>query len=176
MYKMKDLNVNNNGDNDDFEEDGALDSDIFFIMQKAIQRSDRNQELCGDRAEELPNSPLLCQVLRGLNTRSSTKGVMLQGQQPEQDSGDGLPTCWRTRRKNMIAQSQSGNREDRRLRPGHAIRVNTDQNWPQVLCLCPTFELAIQIGEVADNRPSSARRLRSGMQCGEVLPRGTKLT
>lgn len=49
----------------------------------------------------------------------------------------------------MIAQSQSGTGKTAAFVLAMLSRVNTTKNYPQVLCLSPTYELAIQTGEVA---------------------------
>lgn len=49
----------------------------------------------------------------------------------------------------MIAQSQSGTGKTAAFVLAMLSRVDPTKNHPQVLCLSPTFELAIQTGEVA---------------------------
>lgn len=49
----------------------------------------------------------------------------------------------------MIAQSQSGTGKTAAFVLAMLSRVDTTKNYPQVLCLSPTYELAIQTGEVA---------------------------
>lgn len=53
------------------------------------------------------------------------------------------------RPQNMIAQSQSGTGKTAAFVLAMLSRVDTTKNYPQVLCLSPTYELAIQTGEVA---------------------------
>lgn len=53
------------------------------------------------------------------------------------------------RPQNMIAQSQSGTGKTAAFVLAMLSRVDTSKHYPQVLCLSPTFELAIQTGEVA---------------------------
>ena len=62
-----------------------------------------------------------------------------------------LPTLLADPPQNMIAQSQSGTGKTAAFVLAMLSRVNPALNYPQVLCLCPTYELAIQIGEVADS-------------------------
>lgn len=50
---------------------------------------------------------------------------------------------------NMIAQSQSGTGKTAAFVLAMLSRVDTTKDYPQVLCLSPTYELAIQTGEVA---------------------------
>lgn len=49
----------------------------------------------------------------------------------------------------MIAQSQSGTGKTAAFVLAMLSRVDTTKDYPQVLCLSPTYELAIQTGEVA---------------------------
>jgi len=49
----------------------------------------------------------------------------------------------------MIAQSQSGTGKTAAFVLAMLSRVDVVKNYPQVLCLSPTYELAIQTGEVA---------------------------
>lgn len=51
--------------------------------------------------------------------------------------------------KNMIAQSQSGTGKTAAFVLSMLSRVDVEKQYPQVLCLSPTYELAIQTGEVA---------------------------
>lgn len=51
--------------------------------------------------------------------------------------------------QNMIAQSQSGTGKTAAFVLAMLSRVDTSKNYVQVLCLSPTYELAIQTGEVA---------------------------
>jgi ATP-dependent RNA helicase DDX19/DBP5 len=53
------------------------------------------------------------------------------------------------RPQNMIAQSQSGTGKTAAFVLAMLSRANPRKNYPHVLCLSPTFELAIQTGEVA---------------------------
>jgi superfamily II DNA/RNA helicase len=52
------------------------------------------------------------------------------------------------RPQNMIAQSQSGTGKTAAFVLAMLSRVDTSKNYPQVLCLSPTYELALQTGEV----------------------------
>ena len=53
------------------------------------------------------------------------------------------------RPQNMIAQSQSGTGKTAAFVLAMLSRTDTSKNYPHVVCLSPTFELAIQTGEVA---------------------------
>lgn len=60
-----------------------------------------------------------------------------------------MPTLLADPPQNMIAQSQSGTGKTAAFVLAMLSRVDTSQDHPQVLCLSPTYELAIQTGEVA---------------------------
>ena len=49
---------------------------------------------------------------------------------------------------NLIAQSQSGTGKTAAFVIAMLSSVNLNDHYPQVLCLAPTYELAIQIGVV----------------------------
>jgi ATP-dependent RNA helicase DDX19/DBP5 len=53
------------------------------------------------------------------------------------------------RPQNMIAQSQSGTGKTAAFVLAMLSRTDVSKNYPHVVCLSPTFELAIQTGEVA---------------------------
>ncbi|VDN59870.1 unnamed protein product [Dracunculus medinensis] len=53
--------------------------------------------------------------------------------------------------QNMIAQSQSGTGKTAAFVLTMLSRVVPGNHWPQCICLAPTFELAMQIGEVVKN-------------------------
>lgn len=60
-----------------------------------------------------------------------------------------MPTLLADPPQNMIAQSQSGTGKTAAFVIAMLSRVDTSKNYPQILCLSPTYELAIQTGEVA---------------------------
>ena len=48
----------------------------------------------------------------------------------------------------MIAQSQSGTGKTAAFVLAMLSRTNLNKNYPDIICVSPTYELAIQIGEV----------------------------
>jgi ATP-dependent RNA helicase DDX19/DBP5 len=48
----------------------------------------------------------------------------------------------------MIAQSQSGTGKTAAFVLAMLSRTNASKNYPHIICLSPTYELAIQTGEV----------------------------
>lgn len=80
------------------------------------------------------------------------------------------------RRTNLVAQSQSGTGKTAAFLLASLFRVNPDVKEPQVIILAPTYELALQTGEVAQQmgkyRPEITIKY---VIRGEVLQRGAKV-
>lgn len=78
------------------------------------------------------------------------KGVYEMGfNAPSKIQETALPTLLADPPQNLIAQSQSGTGKTAAFVLAMLSRVNSDKKYPQVLCLSPTYELAVQTGEVA---------------------------
>ena len=78
------------------------------------------------------------------------QGVYAMGfSSPSKIQETALPTLLADPPQNMIAQSQSGTGKTAAFILAMLSRVNPALNHPQVLCLSPTYELALQTGEVA---------------------------
>ena len=88
-----------------------------------------------------------------------------------------LPTLLADPPQNMIAQSQSGTGKTAAFVLAMLSRVDTSLKFPQVLCLSPTYELALQIGEVASRMSQYCPDLTMKYAVrGEEVPRGTAIT
>lgn len=87
-----------------------------------------------------------------------------------------LPTLIADPPQNMIAQSQSGTGKTAAFTLAMLSRVDTKKEYPQVLCLSPTYELAIQTGEVAARMAKFCPDIliRYAVR-GEEIARGDKL-
>lgn len=70
-----------------------------------------------------------------------------------------LPTLLADPPQNMIAQSQSGTGKTAAFILASLSRVDEEQRYPQVLILSPTYELAIQTGEVAKKMAEFCTRI-----------------
>lgn len=81
------------------------------------------------------------QILRGVYAMGFNK--------PSKIQETALPALLADPPQNMIAQSQSGTGKTVAFIVAMVSRVDPSLNYPQVLCLAPTYELAIQIGEEA---------------------------
>lgn len=78
---------------------------------------------------------------------------------------------------NMIAQSQSGTGKTAAFLLASLYRVDTTLQYPQVLILSPTYELAIQTGEVARTMAKYKTDLRFSYAVrGSQLDRGDRVT
>lgn len=76
----------------------------------------------------------------------------------------------------MIAQSQSGTGKTAAFVLAMLSRVDLNKNHPQVLCLAPTYELALQIGEVAKKMAQFLPAVKMVFAVrGEDRARGTRL-
>lgn len=87
-----------------------------------------------------------------------------------------LPTLIADPPQNMIAQSQSGTGKTAAFTLAMLTRVDTSKDYPQVLCLSPTYELAIQTGEVAARMAKFCPEIRIRYAVrGEEIERSHKL-
>ena len=106
------------------------------------------------------------------------QGVYAMGfSAPSKIQETALPTLLADPPQNMIAQSQSGTGKTAAFILAMLSRVNPALNHPQVLCLSPTYELALQTGEVASKTSQFAPdlTLRYAVR-GEEIPRGSQVT
>lgn len=105
------------------------------------------------------------------------KGVYAMGfNAPSKIQETALPTLLADPPQNIIAQSFFGTGKTVAFVLAVLSRVNTSKPYPQVLCLSPTYELAIQTGEVAAKMAQFCPDilLRIAVR-GEEIPRGEKL-
>lgn len=132
-----------------------------------IQRADPNSPLYSvKKFEDLRLNPNLLKGVYGMPFAKPSK---------IQESA--LPILLAHPPQNMIAQSQSGTGKTAAFVLAMLSRVDPDENYPQVLCLSPTYELAIQTGEVAAKMAqfSPEIRLRFAVR-GEEVERNARLT
>ncbi|XP_021956224.1 ATP-dependent RNA helicase DDX19A [Folsomia candida] len=98
-----------------------------------------------------PSSPLYsAKTFEELNLRPELlKGVYAMGfNSPSKIQEAALPLLLSKQPMNLIAQSQSGTGKTAAFVLAMLSRVDPNEHYPQVLCLSPTYELAIQTGEV----------------------------
>lgn len=109
--------------------------------QLEVQQNDPNSPLFSVKSfEELRLAPELL------------KGVYCMGfNAPSKIQETALPLLLVNPPKNMIAQSQSGTGKTAAFVLTMLSRVDPKAKYPQALCLAPTYELALQIGKVAQD-------------------------
>ncbi|XP_015116879.1 DEAD-box helicase Dbp80 [Diachasma alloeum] len=132
-----------------------------------IQRRNPNSPLYSVKSfEELKLQPKL---LMGIYDMGFMK--------PSKIQETALPTLLADPPGNMIAQSQSGTGKTAAFTLAMLSRVDTTKPYPQVLCLSPTYELAIQIGEVAAKMSKHCPEIKIKYAVrGEQMARGEKIT
>jgi ATP-dependent RNA helicase DDX19/DBP5 len=149
------------------------------LLQKVIRKSlvENKNDLEIQRKD--PNCPLYSvKSFEELNLQPNLlKGVYAMGfNAPSKIQEMALPTLLADPPQNMIAQSQSGTGKTAAFVLAMLSRVNTDLKHPQVLCLSPTYELALQIGEVASKMSQFCPDLtiRYAVR-GEEVARGSRI-
>ncbi|XP_033160678.1 DEAD-box helicase Dbp80 isoform X3 [Drosophila mauritiana] len=164
------------GEETDFDvADPAETSLLIKILGKGLV----NTKLSLDIQQKNPNSPLhSVKTFEALHLKASLlKGIYAMGfNTPSKIQETALPTLLADPPQNMIAQSQSGTGKTAAFVLAMLSRVNVALNHPQVLCLSPTYELAIQTGEVAARMGQFCReiKLRFAVR-GEEVDRSKKI-
>uniref|UniRef100_A0A3Q2P3Q6 RNA helicase n=1 Tax=Fundulus heteroclitus TaxID=8078 RepID=A0A3Q2P3Q6_FUNHE len=81
-----------------------------------------------------------------------------------------------SRRQNLIAQSQSGTGKTAAFSLAMLSHVNPDNKWTQCLCVAPTYELALQIGQVIEQMGKFCPNVSLAYAIrGNTMARGVKL-
>ncbi|XP_075898296.1 ATP-dependent RNA helicase DDX19A isoform X2 [Nelusetta ayraudi] len=123
------------------------------LLNKLIRRSlvkNRNQVEVQQRD---PTSPLFSvKTFEELRLHPDLlKGVYNMGfNRPSRIQENALPMMLAQPPQNLIAQSQSGTGKTAAFSLAMLSHVNPDNKWPQCLCISPTYELALQIGQVTE--------------------------
>lgn len=149
------------------------------LLQKIVRKGliENKQELEIQRKD--PTSPLhSVKTFEALHLKPDLlKGVYDMGfYAPSKIQETALPTLLAEPPQNMIAQSQSGTGKTAAFSLAMLSRVKAELRYPQVLCLAPTYELAIQIGEVVAKMGRSLKdvNIRYAVR-GENITRGEKI-
>lgn len=122
------------------------------LLQKVIRKGLVECKTDIEIQRQDPSSPLYSvKSFEALHLKANLlKGVYGMGfNAPSKIQETALPTLLADPPQNMIAQSQSGTGKTAAFTLAMLSRVDPSKNYPQVLCLSPTYELAIQTGEVA---------------------------
>ncbi|KAL7306605.1 DEAD-box helicase Dbp80 [Trichogramma pretiosum] len=150
------------------------------LLQKIIRKGLVETTKPLDIQRKNPNSPLYSvKTFEALHLKPELlKGVYDMGfNTPSKIQETALPTLLADPPQNMIAQSQSGTGKTAAFVLAMLSRVDVTKNYPQVLCLSPTYELAIQTGEVAAKMSKHCPEIKIKYAVrGEDLQRGTKLS
>lgn len=133
------------------EEDKEVKKEDVSLLQKLLHSKLINAKTDIEILRKDPNSPLYSvKSFEALNLKPPLlKGVYGMGfNAPSKIQETALPILLADPPVNMIAQSQSGTGKTAAFVLTMLSRVDVGQNYPQCLCLAPTYELALQIGEV----------------------------
>ncbi|GAB0091429.1 RNA helicase [Sergentomyia squamirostris] len=146
------------------------------IIRKGLVESKQDLEI----QRKDPSSPLYSvKSFDALRLKSELlRGVYAMGfNAPSKIQETAVPTLLANPPPNLIAQSQSGTGKTAAFVLAMLSRVDTSLRHPQVLCLSPTYELAIQTGEVAAKMAQFCPDIRLQFAVrGEEIKRGDKLT
>lgn len=169
----------NNQATDSDESPEAVNPADASLLMKIIRQGLVESKLDIEIQRKDPNSPLYSvKTFEALHLKPNLlKGVYAMGfNAPSKIQETALPTLLADPPQNMIAQSQSGTGKTAAFVLAMLSRVDTTKNYPQVLCLSPTYELAIQTGEVAAKMAKFCPEIKLKYAVrGEEVPRGTKI-
>lgn len=132
-----------------------------------VQRSDPSSPLYSVKSfEALALRPDLLRGVYGLGFNAPSKIQELA-----------LPIMLADPPQNLIAQSQSGTGKTAAFVLAMISRVDAQKQYPQALCLSPTYELALQTGSVVERMAEHMPSLRVKYAVrGQNLARHEKLT
>merc|ERR1712241_249405 len=164
------------GGTDEKELEPAEKSLLQKVIRKGLVENKNDLEI----QRKDPNCPLYSvKSFEALNLQPNLlKGVYAMGfNAPSKIQETALPTLLADPPQNMIAQSQSGTGKTAAFVLAMLSRVDTSLNYPQVLCLSPVYELALQTGEVASKMSQFCSDLTIKYAVrGEEVARGSKIT
>ncbi|CAL9684691.1 unnamed protein product [Knipowitschia caucasica] len=138
---------------DNSEERDKINLAEQSLLNKMIRTSlvkNRNQV---EVLQRDPNSPLFSvKTFEELRLKPELlQGIYNMGfNRPSRIQESALPMMLAKPPQNLIAQSQSGTGKTAAFALAMLSHVNPANKWPQSLCLAPTFELALQIGQVIE--------------------------
>ncbi|XP_051176370.1 DEAD-box helicase Dbp80 [Leptopilina boulardi] len=158
------------------EQISAADKSLLQkIIRKGLVETTRDIEI----QRKDPSSPLYSiKSFEGLHLKPELlKGVYAMGfNAPSRIQETALPTLLADPPQNMIAQSQSGTGKTAAFILAMLSRVDTSKPYPQVLCLSPTYELAVQTGEVTAKMSQYCPEIKIKFAVrGEEIRRGSKV-
>ncbi|CAH1225476.1 unnamed protein product [Diabrotica balteata] len=162
------------------EEDDKIDPAEASLLAKIIRKGlvENKNDIEVQRKD--PRSPLYSvKTFEALNLNPNLlKGVYEMGfNAPSKIQETALPALLADPPQNLIAQSQSGTGKTAAFVLAMLSRVDPSKKYPQVLCLSPTYELAIQTGEVAAHMAKFCPEIELKYAVsGEQVARNTQIT
>lgn len=178
--QLKEVQLKGGGLDENVEASEKITVAEKSLLQKVIRKGlvENKNDLEIQRKD--PNSPLYSvKTFSALNLREELlRGVYAMGfNAPSKIQETALPTLLVEPPQNMVAQSQSGTGKTAAFVLAMLSRTNPSKNYPHVICLSPTFELAIQTGEVAKKMAQFCPEIKIRFAVrGEEVSRGTQLT
>ncbi|XP_077867322.1 ATP-dependent RNA helicase DDX19A-like [Saccoglossus kowalevskii] len=169
----------NDSDTSDKDEPEISTADVSLIRKKLRDKL-VNIKHEVEVLRKDPKSPLyFVKSFEELHLRPELlKGIYGMGfNWPSKIQETALPMLLADPPKNMIAQSQSGTGKTAAFVLAMLSRVDPTLRYPQAVCLAPTYELALQIGEVAEKMGKDIPDLycRYAVR-GERLARGQRIS
>ncbi|KAG9472629.1 hypothetical protein GDO78_018296 [Eleutherodactylus coqui] len=130
-------------------DDRADNSLLNKLIRRSLVESSQNVEVL----QRDPTSPLYTvKSFEELHLMPALlKGIYSMGfNRPSKIQETALPMILADPPQNLIAQSQSGTGKTAAFVLAMLSRVDVKKNYPQCICLSPTFELALQTGAVIE--------------------------
>ncbi|CAF2571819.1 unnamed protein product [Rotaria sp. Silwood2] len=149
------VDINNNNDIEyDDKPETSISMDKLSLLNKHTHLRDINYSLILEDDGTNPQSPL-----HSVKTFEELKlepqllnGIYYMGfRRPSRIQERALPQLLAYPPRNMIAQSQNGTGKTAAFSLATLSRMDPNLNYVQALILSPTFELALQIGQVIEN-------------------------
>lgn len=145
------------------------------ILRSKLEEVSSNIEI----ERKNPDSPLYSvKKFEELNLKPELlKGLYAMGfTRPSKIQETALPALLNDPPQNLIAQSQSGTGKTAAFVLTMLSHIDTNQNYPQALCLAPTMELACQIADVAHSMGQFIPGLKIALGIkGQQVRRGIEL-
>jgi ATP-dependent RNA helicase DDX19/DBP5 len=180
--KISQINIQSNEANGKDFEDAP---EQFSVAEATLLRKVLRKGLMDSKNDikvqrENPNSPLYpVKTFEALNLNPNLlKGVYDMGfNAPSKIQETALPALLANPPQNLIVQSQSGTGKTAAFILAMLSRVDVSKKYPQVLCLSPTYEVAIETGEVAAHMAKFCPEIEMKYAVrGEEVSRGSRLT
>ncbi|KAK0151087.1 ATP-dependent RNA helicase DDX19A [Merluccius polli] len=161
--------------NDEINVDLAEQSLLNKLIRNNLVKSQNQVEVL----QRDPNSPLFSvKTFEELRLKPQLlQGVYTMGfNRPSRIQENALPMMLAEPPQNLIAQSQSGTGKTAAFSLAMLSHVNPSNKWTQCLCIAPTYELAVQIGQVIEQMGKFYPEVKLTYAIrGNRVPRGTTI-